>query len=159
MKLTSKSLLAQLLLVVALIGLLAALAIPQTAAAGIQNSILNGGTNNVPAATTNNYQAVITPFTFATTTKGWIGLTAACSGASTATYDATFDTSVDGIKWQTNAFQIRLTGNGTASVTTNYAIPAGFLAPQVRLATWANTNAATTVLTNLNVSAFSGNGF
>lgn len=151
--------LAEIIVVLALIALLAAIALPQTAQAGIQNSVLNGGTNNVAALSTNNYQTTANnTFTFATTTKGFLGISAACNAASTANYDFTFDTTVDGSKWQTNAFAVRLVGNGTASVTTNYAIPSTFLAPQIRIGTIANTNATAPALTNINVNGFDAKG-
>lgn len=145
------------LLLIGVLALTTLLAAPP-AHAGVIGTGLNGGTNTVLNLATNDYRAVTT-MTFASTTAGYVGISAACTAASTANYDVTFDTSVDGSRWQSNAFTVRLVGNGGASVTTNYAIPKEFLTPQVRVGTIANTNITTPTLTNVNVTGFSKSGF
>lgn len=109
---------------------------------------LNGGTNNVAAATTNSYTGVTgvigtaRMLTFSLTAQYLGG-----SGANAGTTTATFDSSTDGSNWKLGVFTITLTLAGTSASTALSTIDSGGVTAW-RLSTLGNPH-ATLPVTNV----------
>jgi hypothetical protein len=117
-------------------------------------TLINGGTNNIPADTTNTYSLVLGRFPGSVTA---VAADIKLAGAGTAGVLFTFQAGVDGSNWDTaKTFTLRANGNGTAVNTTitNFTV-SGY--PYLKLVSAANTNA--TAVTNLTVKYTIKDGF
>jgi hypothetical protein len=116
--------------------------------------LLNGGTNNVPADTTNAVNLVLGRFPGSVTA---VGADIKLAGAGTAGVLFTFQAGIDGSNWDTaKTFTLRANGNGTSVNTTitNFTV-SGY--PYLKLVSIANSNA--TAVTNLTVKYTIKDGF
>lgn len=111
--------------------------------------ILNGGTNNVLAATTNVYEYTTNLFAMSYGTDISIGIAYRLDGAGVSTNDFTFDVSLDHTNWFTNAIVVPTVSNGTNLSYTIYEYHCGAI-EYIRTGTIANTNASVD-LTNVDV--------
>lgn len=140
---------------VAIIGLTTGLAFG--AKAGVQNSPLNGGTNNVIFATTNTYTGV--SFGVGNSSMLALGFKFKCDGTNTSAITFTLDDTIGDGFWKTNTQRIAVTANGTnvVTLTTNISRNLGGNLGgifQVRISTSENPNPVAGSVTNLIVDGF-----
>lgn len=116
---------------------------------GWNDAIVNGGTNNVPASTTNTYSLSTSEFGLPLWTNAQVEISACLTGAGTVTDSCTFDLSLDNVNWFSSFFSVPFTTAGTNPVTliTNLNIGA---CPFLRTGQIGNTSAGQ-ALTNIAV--------
>ena len=127
-----------------------------SAHAGQQATTLNGGTNNIAAASTNTIRTTSVAVNVARDTALQVTVVTAPSNVA-STNTITFDWSIDNANWMTNATNVQfITSAAYATNTTVYNFPMGGV-PYYRIGTFGNSNAAV-YFTNVNVLAFTKNG-
>jgi len=118
---------------------------------GWNDAVLNGGTNNVLALTTNTYSLSTSQFSLPLWTNAQVAISACLTGAGTVTDSCTFDLSLDGVSWFASFFSVPFPTAGTNSVSfvSNLNIGA---CPFLRTGQIGNTS-STQALTNIAVHA------
>ncbi len=124
--------------------------------AGQQPTTLNGGTNNVAAASTNTYGGSGVAFATANSSVLSLQATFSCNGTNAQAVTLVLDSSNDNANWQTSTLRWPITANGTNTVTAVTNLSVG--GQQVTRAHLVENPNATVAVTNLTLTGWTKSG-